>query len=383
MGDTGRSGSIDGRRAARRLIAWYDGARRELPWRAPPGERADPYRVWLSEIMLQQTTVAAVTPYFIRFTAHWPDVAALAAAPLDAVLKQWAGLGYYARARNLHACARLVAEQHGGRFPETAAALRALPGIGAYTASAVAAIAFDAQTVPVDGNVERVVARLWAVDAPPPRAKREIRERVGAFLPCVRPGDLAQALMDLGATVCTPKRPDCATCPLAASCLARASRRATELPLRAAARVRPLRRAAIFWAERGDGSVLVRQRPAHGLLGGMTELPSSDWAEGDFPASPAAAPLPARWRRLPGRVVHVFTHFALELQVWRAEVGTMTAPAGCRFVSLGALAGEALPSVMRKAVAHVLAHAPGGAGKQAVSRRPSRRGPAGAAGRSA
>lgn len=370
---------VDAAAAATDLLAWYDRARRTLPWRARPGERPDPYRVWLSEVMLQQTTVAAAIPYFDRFVARWPDVMALAAAPLDDILKAWAGLGYYARARNLHACARHVAGEFGGAFPAAAEALAALPGIGPYTAAAVAAIAFGAQAVPVDGNVERVVARLWAIGDELPRARPAIRARAGAFLPCARPGDLAQALMDLGATVCTPRRPDCPACPLRAACAAHARGIAAGLPRRAPRSARPVRRAAAFWAEREDGAVLVRRRPPRGLLGGMTEFPSSEWREGAFPAGPAAAPLPARWRRLPGVVRHVFSHFALELEIWRAEVGTPPPPSGTRFVAAQALAGEALPGVMRKVAAHARAGAPA----DRLSRRPSRRAPAGAGGRSA
>ena len=263
------------------LLAWYDRHRRVLPWRAVPPERGDPYRVWLSEIMLQQTTVKAVAPYYARFLARWPDVRALAAAPLEEVLKTWAGLGYYARARNLHACARAVVERHGGEFPASEAALRALPGIGAYTAAAIAAIAFDAPASPVDGNVERVVARLFAVAEPLPGAKPELRRRARSLTPQRRAGDFAQAMMDLGATICTPKKPACALCPWNASCAARARGDAETFPRHTPKREGALRRGAAFVAHRADGFFLVRTRPAKGLLGGMTEVPTTEWVQ-DF-----------------------------------------------------------------------------------------------------
>ena len=260
------------------LLAWYDRHRRALPWRAAPGERADPYRVWLSEIMLQQTTVKAVAPYYARFLARWGDVRALAAAPLEEVLKAWAGLGYYARARNLHACARAVVERHGGEFPASEAALRALPGIGAYTAAAIAAIAFDVPASPVDGNVERVIARLFAVEAPLPGAKPELRRLARELTPQRRAGDFAQAMMDLGATICTPKKPACALCPWNEGCAAHARGDAETFPRRTPKREGALRRGAAFVARRADGFVLVRTRPAKGLLGGMTEVPTTEWA---------------------------------------------------------------------------------------------------------
>ncbi|MEA2987428.1 MAG: A/G-specific adenine glycosylase [Alphaproteobacteria bacterium] len=340
------------------LLDWYDRHRRTLPWRAPPGETSDPYRVWLSEIMLQQTTVKAVAPYFVRFLAHWPDVRALAAAPLDDVLKLWAGLGYYARARNLHACAQAVVARHGGRFPASEAALAALPGIGRYTAAAIAAIAFEATTVPVDGNVERVVARLFAVGLELPAAKLEIHRVAQTLASPRRAGDFAQALMDLGATLCTPKRPACALCPWTAACLARAGGEPERFPVKAPKREGRLRRGAAFVAVRADGHVLVRARPPKGLLGGMTEVPTGEWTH-DFNEDGALAAAPrlagAAWRRIPGVVSHVFTHFPLELVVYRAQVPARAgAPAGARWVALADLPGEALPNVMRKVVAHAL-----------------------------
>jgi A/G-specific adenine glycosylase len=346
------------------LLAWYDRHRRLLPWRALPGERADPYRVWLSEIMLQQTTVKAVAPYYARFLARWPDVRALAAAPLEEVLKAWAGLGYYARARNLHACARAVAERHGGAFPASEDALRALPGVGAYTAAAIAAIAFDKPASPVDGNIERVVARLFAIAAPLPAAKLEIQRRARLLVPARRAGDFAQAMMDLGAAICTPKRPACALCPLKDCCAARARGEAEAYPRRTPKREGALRRGAAFVARRADGLVLLRTRPAKGLLGGMTEVPTTEWAR-DFDEDDALAGAPRfaanksnkpiAWRRIAGAVRHVFTHFPLELSVYVAELPARTRPpAGMRWVALADIAGEALPSLMRKVLAHGL-----------------------------
>jgi A/G-specific adenine glycosylase len=342
------------------LLAWYDRHRRKLPWRAPAGATPDPYRVWLSEIMLQQTTVKAVGPYFVRFLARWPAVMALAAAPLDDVLKLWAGLGYYARARNLHACAKAVVERHGGRFPETQAELAALPGIGPYTAAAIAAIAFDAPAAPVDGNVERVVARLFAVEQELPAAKPEIRRRAEQLVPTARTGDFAQALMDLGATICTPKKPACALCPWTDGCAARRRGDAERFPIKAPKKEGKLRRGAAFVAQRADGFVLVRTRPPKGLLGGMTEAPTTQWSH-DFDPGTALAHAPRfprttpKWRRLPGVVTHVFTHFPLELVVYVGNLPAgAVAPEGTRWCARAELAGEAFPNVMRKVLAHAL-----------------------------
>jgi A/G-specific adenine glycosylase len=343
------------------LLAWYDRHRRRLPWRAAPGERADPYRVWLSEIMLQQTTVKTVAPYYARFLERWGDVRALAAAPLDEVLKTWAGLGYYARARNLHACAGAVIERHDGEFPASEAALRALPGIGAYTAAAIAAIAFDLPATPVDGNVERVVARLYAVDMPLPAAKPEIGRLAGGLTPKKRTGDFAQAMMDLGATICSPKTPACALCPWNQSCAAHARGDAETFPRRTPKREGALRRGAAFVARRADGFVLLRTRPAKGLLGGMIEVPTTAWAQ-DFEEADARGDAPSfaaikqrQWRRIAGVVRHVFTHFPLELAVYETELPAKTpAPDGMRWVALKNLSGEALPSLMRKVIAHAL-----------------------------
>ncbi|TAL80962.1 MAG: A/G-specific adenine glycosylase [Beijerinckiaceae bacterium] len=336
------------------LLAWYDRHRRVLPWRAAPGEKPDPYAVWLSEVMLQQTTVAAVKSYFLAFLARWPDVAALAAAPLDAVMQQWAGLGYYSRARNLHACAKAVVDEHGGRFPENAEALARLPGIGPYTAAAIAAIAFDERVAAVDGNVERVMTRLAALEEPLPSAKPLIRQRVTALLPCSRNGDFAQAMMDLGATICTPRRPACSLCPLRSFCVAVRLGRQEQFPLKAAKPTRPQRSGAVFFIRRA-GAVLVRTRPPRGLLGSMVEFPGSVWSE-DFDREKILreAPLVANYRRLMLDVRHVFTHFALRLEIFVAEVAPATpAPGDCRWVDENALGEEALPSLMRKVVAAI------------------------------
>jgi A/G-specific adenine glycosylase len=342
------------------LLAWYDRHRRRLPWRAAPGEPSDPYRVWLSEIMLQQTTVKAVGPYYARFLARWPDVRVLAAAPLDEVLKTWAGLGYYSRARNLHACALAVVERHDGIFPRDEAELRALPGIGGYTAAAIAAIAYDVPALPIDGNVERVIARLYAVETPLPAAKREIAGLALGMRPQNRAGDFAQALMDLGATICTPKRPACGLCPWQGSCVAEKRGDAEAFPRRTPKREGALRRGGAFVARRTDGYLLLRARPPRGLLGGMTEVPTTAWTA-EFEAADALKDAPRfsrqeiAWRRVPGMVRHVFTHFPLELVVYAAHVPAgARAPKGTRWVALDAVAGEALPSLMRKVIAHGL-----------------------------
>jgi A/G-specific adenine glycosylase len=326
-----------------RLLAWYDRTARALPWRAPPGTVApDPYRVWLSEVMLQQTTVGAARGYFDAFVTRWPTVADLAAAADAEVMAAWAGLGYYARARNLLACARVVAGEHGGRFPDSEEALRALPGVGAYTAAAVAAIAFGRRAVVVDGNVERVVARLFAVAPPLPAAKPRLRALAAALTPADRAGDHAQALMDLGATVCTPKRPACGLCPLVADCAGRLAGIAAGLPRRAEKPAKPVRQGIAYLAVRDDGAVLVETRPAAGLLGGMLGLPGSDWVAGEPPPRP---PLAADWRDLDAEVRHTFTHFHLRLRLEGARV-----PEGAGDFRPAAEAGPAMPTVMRKAL---------------------------------
>lgn len=338
----------------RSLLEWYDRHRRVLPWRARPGETADPYRVWLSEIMLQQTTVATVGPYFRDFVARWPTIADLAAASLDEVLHAWQGLGYYARARNLHKCAGVVAHELNGRFPADESALRALPGIGRYTAAAIAAIAFHRPATVVDGNVERVIARLRGVEAPLPGAKPALTRLAGDLTPDRRPGDYAQAIMDLGATVCTPRKPACGRCPWQSACVATATDAAERLPRKQPKKERPTRRGVAFWAVREDGAVLLRRRPETGLLGGMMEVPSTEWrAAGWTPSSALAhAPLPAEWQALTGLVRHTFTHFHLELTVMSAD-GVAGAADGvwCPVERLGE---HALPTVMKKVVRHAL-----------------------------
>jgi A/G-specific adenine glycosylase len=341
------------------LLAWYDRHRRVLPWRAPPGRQADPYHVWLSEIMLQQTTVKAVGPYYAKFLSRWPDIAALAAAPLDDVLKAWAGLGYYARARNLHACARAVAQRHGGKIPGSEAELRELPGIGPYTAAAIAAIAFDQHASPVDGNIERVIARLHALEEPLPVVKPEVAELARALTPPQRAGDFAQGMMDLGATICTPKNPACVLCPWNESCAAFARGDAETFPRRAPKREGEVRRGAAFVVCRADGFILLRTRPAKGLLGGMTEVPTTEWSK-DFVAGAVLDHAPrlrkqSAWRKTAGIVRHVFTHFPLELIVYMSDVPPRTAaPQGTRWIEIAELGGEALPSLMRKVIAHAL-----------------------------
>ncbi len=340
------------------LLAWYDRHARVLPWRAKPGHCTDAYSVWLSEIMLQQTTVKAVAPYYARFLAKWPTIKTLADADLEDVLRAWAGLGYYARARNLHGCAKAIIERHNAKFPEDIEALRALPGIGDYTAAAIAAIAFDHPAVPVDGNIERVIARLFAVERELPGAKPAIKRLAASLLPAKRSGDFAQAMMDLGATICSPKRPACALCPWNGACAANARGEQETFPRKAPKREGRLRRGAAFVALRDDASVLMRRRPEKGLLGGMSEVPGSEWVHDfDFDRASRFAPPVARakWRRIPGVVRHVFTHFPLELAVFVARVPRAAkAPKGARWVRLADAPGEALPNVMRKVLAHAL-----------------------------
>ena len=344
------------------LLAWYDRERRDLPWRYQPGSAADPYRVWLSEIMLQQTTVKAVIPYFEKFLALWPTVETLAAAPRETILQAWAGLGYYSRATNLHECAIAVVERFAGKFPKTEKDLLELPGIGPYTAAAIAAIGFGVKATPVDGNIERVVARLFAVETPLPKAKAELRGLAATLTPSKRPGDYAQAMMDLGATVCTPKRPSCMMCPLSQKCDAKAKGLTAILPRRSPRPERPTRFGAAFFVMTEAGEVLVRRRLDEGLLASMTEIPSTEWSE-NFKASRddfRIAPVSAAWWRVPGLVVHTFTHFRLELTVYRAIVPVKTqltlfaAQERCRFVNRRDLDRQALPSVMKKIISHAL-----------------------------
>lgn len=338
------------------VLAWYDAHRRRLPWRAEPGQAVDPYVVWLSEIMLQQTTVATVQPRFAAFLARWSTVSDLAAASLDQVLVEWQGLGYYARARNLHRCAEVVHNEYGGRFPMEVDQLRQLPGIGAYTAKAIAAIAFNQPVLPVDTNVERIVARLFAIDAPLPGGKALIAARAAGLADPHRPGDFAQALMDLGASTCRPRQPACHNCPLEVVCQAAAV--GPELfPVRAAKRPRPLRTGTVFWLENPHGEVLLRRRPDSGLLGGMTEFPSTAWEEranASVEQLASAAPLPSEWTATAGQVDHTFTHFQLTLRVVRG-VSQADPPADAFWVHPDAFADHALPTVMKKVARHVLA----------------------------
>ena len=332
------------------VLDWYDRNAREMPWRVPPADRArgvrpDPYRVWLSEVMLQQTTVAAVRQYYARFTALWPDIISLAAAPLDAVLREWAGLGYYARARNLHACAVAVAERHGGVFPATSAELLALPGVGPYTAAAVAAICFDEQIAVVDGNVDRVVARYLALEVPVREAKDLIRGTVQAAVP-QRAGDFAQAMMDLGATICAPRTASCLICPLSPACRGQRSD-PLAYPVKAAKSERPVRYGHAFVISDASGDIYLRSRPATGLLAKMTETPGSEWTGAQ---QSVAFPFPSDWQHR-GQIVHVFTHFRLELDIWSTTTGDPGALDEGWWTSPDRLAGEALPSVFRKVLA--------------------------------
>jgi A/G-specific adenine glycosylase len=337
------------------LFDWYDRHRRHLPWRAAPGERPDPYRVWLSEIMLQQTTAGAVARYFQKFVVRWPDIEALAKAPLDDILRAWAGLGYYARARNLHNCARTVLATYGGKFPTQADELKKLPGIGAYTAGAIAAIAFDRSEAAVDANVERVITRFFAIETPLPDAKAEIKLRTRDLVPQARPGDFAQALMDLGAMICTPKSPNCLLCPWNSACEGRKRGIAENLPRKKSKPKRPVRYGTAFWIERQDGAVLLRRRPDTGLLGGMMEIPSTGWIA-EPSAAQGEAPLRANWKKRAGRIEHTFTHFHLILDIWRTtelESGELVQAGDYRWVKPEHLKDEALPSLMRKIVAAV------------------------------
>lgn len=352
------------------ILRWYDDHRRVLPWRAPPGERADPYHVWLSEIMLQQTTVATVQGYFARFLARWPTVGALAAAPLDDVLHAWQGLGYYARARNLHKCAKLVVAQHDSAFPPSFSDLRALPGIGDYTAAAISAIAFDRPANVVDGNIERVTSRLFAIEAPLPTSKPQLKAAAALLAPQVRPGDYAQALMDLGATICTPRAPECGLCPVRDYCRANRLAIATELPRKLARKDKPVRVGWIYWLQDDAGRVFLRRRPERGLLGGMMEFPSTDWVEADSIESDSdqllAEPDPmsfcqtADWQPISGDVRHSFTHFHLRLSVWLGTVASGNdfggdGPDAGLWHPIDSLADLALPTLMKKVASHVLA----------------------------
>jgi A/G-specific adenine glycosylase len=329
------------------VLRWYDAHARDLPWRVSPedrkqGMKPDPYRIWLSEVMLQQTTVAAVKAYFTRFTSLWPTVHDLAAAPLDSVLREWAGLGYYARARNLHACAVAVVERHAGVFPQTAQDLQNLPGIGAYTSAAIAAICFDEEIAVLDGNLDRVLARYYALDIPVRDAKTELRAALQLAVP-PRAGDFAQAMMDLGATICAPRAASCLICPLHDGCEARQQGQPLAYPVKPIKAEKPTRRGHAFVMRDGAGDVYLRTRPAKGLLASMTEVPTSAWGES---LGEPTFPVDAKWSAR-GQIVHVFTHFRLELDVWSAVVPTDDLTDGW-WAEPKALKGEALPTLFRK-----------------------------------
>lgn len=363
-----QSDAVPGNPTADRLLAWYERHARKLPWRTGPeararGARPDPYRVWLSEVMLQQTTVKAVEPYFESFLAQWPTVADLAAAKDEEIMAAWAGLGYYSRARNLIACARTIA-QRDGRFPETAEGLAQLPGIGAYTSAAIAALAFDEPVAVVDGNVERVMTRYRAIGVAMPGAKQIVRETLQPLVPNDRPGEFAEAMMDLGAMICTPKNPACPLCPLNGDCQAFADGNPLAFPVKAPKARRPTRYGAAFVGRRSDGAILVRRRPPKGLLGGMVEVPGSAWSE--TPAD-IEHPFAARWRKLPGQVEHGFTHFRLLVEVHIADCpNRMPAPDDCWWASADDIPDVGLPSVMAKIVE---AAVPGATRKRATRTR--------------
>lgn len=334
-----------------RTLRWWDAARRDLPWRTKPGARPDPYRVWLSEVLLQQTTAQAAAPYFLKFVEAWPTVEDLACASTEAVIGAFAGLGYYSRARNLHACAKAVAAR-GGQFPDQEADLRRLPGVGDYTAAAIAAIAFGRRAAPVDGNIRRVLARLLALDLPPAELEAQIRAAALELAPARRAGDFSQALMDIGATICRPKNPACDACPLRDDCAARRFGVPGAFPSPPAAKAKPRRIGTVFFAHRADGAFLARRRPPHGLLASTVELPGSAWTS----AGPGAAwrldaPASARWQRAPGGIEQAFTHFVLSLTVFAAPFDG-AAPEGLFWLAADAVGRAGLSSVMRKSVAH-------------------------------
>ena len=335
------------------LLAWYDRHRRVMPWRALPGTAPNPYFVWLSEIMLQQTTVATVGAYFKKFVNRWPQLKSLAAASPDDIMRMWAGLGYYRRARFLHECAQHLVHVHKGLFPQSEKELLKLPGFGPYTAAAVASIAFDQRANVVDGNVERVMARLFAVRGPLPEVKKELRDLAAALLPAARYGDYAQALMDLGATICTPRNPKCDLCPWEKACEAYRQGIADQLPQRGKVKVKPIRRAIAFVLRNKKGEIFLRQRPKNGLLGSMMEVPTSAWQETPMPVMGEVidqAPLMASWSSKPGIVRHIFSHFELQISVVTAV--TSKSLKGGKWVAPSDLDKEALPSLMYKIIGH-------------------------------
>ena len=340
-----------------KLLAWYDRHARALPWRVGPqdgknGVVPDPYHVWLSEVMLQQTTVATVGPYFKKFVHKWPRVEQLATSDTEEVMKAWAGLGYYSRARNLKACAEMVTEQHGGRFPETAAELLKLPGIGPYTAAAIAAIAFGQAEPVVDGNIERVSTRYTANATPLPAVKDDCQDFMAEVTPADRPSDFVQAMMDLGATICTPRNPACALCPINDGCKARATNSALDYPVKAPKKTKPTRVGAAFVLQRGDGAIWLTKRPNSGLLGGMSVVPTTDWtSRRDGETSVSAAPVAEDWKEC-GMVRNTFTHFHLELTIWHASsrASKIAVPGKGWWSAADQISTEALPTVMKKAI---------------------------------
>ncbi|MGB5863880.1 MAG: A/G-specific adenine glycosylase [Sulfitobacter sp.] len=336
------------------LLDWYDRHARTMPWRVSPQARADgqlpdPYAIWMSEIMLQQTTVATVKAYFTRFIARWPTVRDLAAAEDADVMAEWAGLGYYARARNLLKCARAVVSDHAGVFPADHTALLALPGVGPYTAAAVSSIAFDLPHAVLDGNVERVMARLYDIHTPLPKAKPELMERAATLTPIKRPGDYAQAVMDLGATICTPKSPACGICPWRDPCAARIAGTMAELPKKIAKKPKPVRQGTVYLGRRADGAWLLETRPEKGLLGGMLGWPGSDWTEISLPYPDSTPPTIGDWCHVEGEVRHTFTHFHLILRVLTANLPQDCVPQQGQFKPHNEFNASDLPTVMRKA----------------------------------
>ena len=341
----------DPARLRRLLFRWYGVHGRALPWRVSTHEHPDPYRVWVTEVMLQQTRVVTATPFIQAFLGRWPTVQRLAAAPLGDVLAAWAGLGYYARARNLHRCAKTVSGDLDGTFPDTESGLRALPGVGPYTAAAIAAIAFGRQTAAVDGNVKRVLARLYGIQTPLPDAIPDLRDLADALVPARRPGDWAQAIMDLGATICTPRRASCGACPWSRDCAAHAQGLSNQLPRRTSAVAHPTRHGVAFWLTRAGGAVLLRRRPPTGLLGGMLGLPGTPWGGEEWtePAALAFAPAGVPWRRVPGIVRHAFTHFHLSLVVLAGQVGSSDSAIPGQWIAPADLERAGLPTLMKKA----------------------------------
>jgi A/G-specific adenine glycosylase len=333
------------------LLNWYDTHKRTLPWRAESDITPDPYRVWLSEIMLQQTTVATVKSYFEKFTKLWPTVQALAGAPQELILKEWAGLGYYARARNLHKCAGVIVNQYGGNFPNTEAELKKLPGVGDYTAAAIAAIAFNERAAVVDGNIERIISRTHYIETPLPKAKKEIREAVAKITPAKRPGDFAQAMMDLGSSICSPKKPECLLCPWQTRCQAQKTGDMERFPLKPPKKVKPTRRAISFWLEH-DGHVLLERRPDSGLLGGMPGFFSTPWVErSEIPnhsESKEFQPYLTEWQIGDNLATHTFTHFHLETALAMSHTGSKINVENGFWHPIAQLNEIGLPTVFKK-----------------------------------